>query len=264
VGTFHGNPYESAKWGFIAKTFLRISERLFVQSCTKLTSVCQRNVTFGKKVVFIPNGVEEIRDDEFTQYQNTIINYERLAIEKGKYILFASGRLDKRKGLHYLLDAYSGKDFNNQLVIVSNFSHDIEYSNLIDSKIRELDTSKVIVIKKLLPKNDLYDIIKNAMLVVFPSEVEAMSMFVLEVLACEKILVCSDIESNVQIVGQDYKYMFKSKDVNSLSITIRCALEDIESDNVESTRCKKEQLQQKYNWKKIVGDYCSIYKSLES
>jgi glycosyltransferase involved in cell wall biosynthesis len=203
IGTFHGNPYESAKWGTVAKLYLKISEYFFIKSCSKLTSVSVSKAVVGKKIFFIPNGLEKIEMGFFRKYNNTSIDFDNLKIKKGNYILFAAGRLDKRKGLHYLLKAYGKNPISQQLVIISDFSHDIPYSESINRQIKEITKKDIIVIRKLLPKNDLFDVIINAKLVVFPSEIEAMSMFLLEVLACKTTLVCSDIESNLEIVGKD-------------------------------------------------------------
>jgi glycosyltransferase involved in cell wall biosynthesis len=261
MGTFHGNPYESAKWGRIAKWYLRFSEKLFIKSCKILTSVSATKTIVGKKIAFIPNGMEEIDVNKFKDYTNQSINYEKLKIQRGNYLLFVAGRLDQRKGLHYLLNAYHNDKIDRQLFIVSDFTHDIAYSESIDLQIQRLGKKNPVVLKRLLPKEDLFDIILNAKLVVFPSEVEAMSMFLLEVLACNTTVVCSDIQSNIQIVGEDYKYLFKNADVDSLSEVIQSTLKEIDADKSKDSFNKRQEIKLKHDWKKIVRDYSVFYKS---
>lgn len=263
LGTFHGEPYKSTKWGKFAKLYLKVSEWLFIKSCDKLTSVSASKKVNGKNVLFIPNGIENINTLKYYNYRNTSIDYEQLNLAKGEYILFASGRLDKIKGLHHLLDAYSAGNIKTQLLIISDFSHNRHYSNEINEQIKKLDTKNIIVWKKLLPKNDLFDVIINSRMVVFPSQIEAMSMFLLEVLACNKIVVCSDIDANMHIVGRNYRYLFKSENVESLSAVIGTALKDTEVNNMSkhSTNHTRHIMMEKYNWKDIVKNYCILYKS---
>ncbi|MBV8388181.1 MAG: glycosyltransferase family 4 protein [Mucilaginibacter sp.] len=262
MGTFHGDPYKSGKWGRFAKWYLKFSETLFIKSCTILTSVSATKIIQGKKIEFIPNGMERVDRNMYKNYTNISINYHELKIDKGNYILFVAGRLDSRKGLHYLLDAYNNRLIDQQLVIISDFRHDKNYTQLIEQKIKALNETNIIVLKQLIPKNDLFDVVKNAKLVVFPSEIEAMSMFLLEVLACQAPVVCSDIDSNVQIVGADYKYLFKNTNVFSLSAAIQLAMRDIDANKYNEHISLSEGIKSKYDWNKIVTEYSNLYKSL--
>lgn len=262
MGTFHGDPYKSGKWGRFAKWYLKFSERLFIKSCTILTSVSAAKVIRGKKIEFIPNGMERIDRSMYKDYTNISVNYRELKIEKGNYILFVAGRLDSRKGLHYLLDVYNSESIDQQLVIISDFRHDKKYTQLIEQKIEALNEKNIIVLKQLIPKNDLFDVVKNAKLVVFPSEIEAMSMFLLEVLACQTPVVCSDIDANVQIVGEDYRYLFKNTSVLSLSAAIKFALHDIVTNRYNDYINLTEWIKFKYDWNKIVAEYSNLYNSL--
>jgi glycosyltransferase involved in cell wall biosynthesis len=220
VGTFHGNPYERSKWSTFAKKYLMMSEALFVKSCAYLTSVTSTKTLPGREVIYIPNGIEKIDLDAFKGYVNEAVDYSKLGIKKQNYILFACGRLDRTKGLHHLLNAYERLDTDIQVVVVGNFTHDKEYAADIDARVNGINAAgaknRVITIKELLPKQDLFDMIINSKFVVFPSEIEAMSMFLLEALACSKLVICSDIEENMIVVGNDYKYTFKSKNADSL------------------------------------------------
>lgn len=260
IGTFHGNPYESSKWGNLAKFYLKFSEQLFIKSCSSLTSVSNAKKIRNRKVFFIPNGVEKIDEDIFVNYKNISVNYEQRKIKKNDYILFACGRAIRSKGLHHLLESYGNNSINNQLVIVGDFSHDHNYRNEIINKINS-SGKNIILIKELLPKNDLYDLINNSKLVVFPSENEAMSMLLMEVIGCDKIVVSSDIDANVKILGKKYKYLFKNKDVSSLATAIKIALEDMNNQSVKKVDMLKTRVMYKYSWSGIANKYKKIYDS---
>ena len=220
VGTFHGNPYERSKWGGFAKWYLQTSEKYFVKHSAALTSVTATKTLPNQQIIYIPNGIEKIDVRSFSSYQNVNINYDTLSIPRQHFILFACGRLDRTKGLHHLLAAYKMVDTDVPVVVVGNFTHDKDYSAFIDSEADAINKAnsqnRVIVIKDLLPKQDLFDLITKSKFVVFPSEIEAMSMFLLEVLACNKAVICSDIEENMAVVGKNYDLTFKSKDERSL------------------------------------------------
>jgi glycosyltransferase involved in cell wall biosynthesis len=257
IGTFHGNPYERSKWGNFAKKYLILSEKYFVKICAYLTSVTSTKTLPQKEIIYIPNGIEKINTQAFENYQNTSVNYEGLGIVKQNYILFACGRLDRTKGLHHLLAAYKKLNTNIALVVVGNFTHDKEYSSYIDNEIANINqTKKIITIKDLLPKQDLFDLIIKSKFVVFPSEIEAMSMFLLEALACEKLVVCSDIEENMIVVGNDYKYSFKSKNAESLYNQLVAVL------NNEALFNTTEPLVnlRTFDWNNIAQSYKQVYK----
>ena len=262
LGTFHGDPYKDAKWGAFAKRSLKVSEHLFIRSCSKLTSVSPVKTVAGRRVLFVPNGLEQIDPGLFRSYKNKSINYRALALGKKQYLLFAAGRLDKIKGLHHLIDAYEKGYIREPLLIISDFSHDRVYGEAMERRIRNLKHPGIVLIKKLLPKNDLFDVMMNAQMVVCPSEIEAMSMIVLEVLACSTLLVCSDIESNKVILGTDYKYLFRSKDADSLLAAVQAASADWKRGQIQEFLQKRFEIQQRFDWKKIAETYLQIYDAL--
>ncbi len=257
VGTFHGNPYERAKWGRFAKWYLRSSERIFVSFCDALTSVAAtkssaRGILSTRPVRFIPNGVDEAG----------VMDVEPLlrdwGVERGRFLLFACGRLDRTKGLHHLLDAYSQKDTGCSLVVVGDFRHDREYAESIER--RSAERPGVVLHKSLLAREALLGVIAASRACVFPSEIEAMSMVLLEFLSRGRAVVCSDIPENLAVVGDDYPLSFRSADPSALRAKILLATT---SENVvQAARAVWEARRDAFRWPEIAGEYRRIYADL--
>ena len=250
VGTFHGRPYRRDKWGRGAKAFLQVSERVFIRSCDVLTSVAPMEIA-GRDVQHIPNGVDA---PEVAEAGNGF-DYEGLGLSRGDYVLFACGRLDRTKGLHVLLEAYRALPGQTTLLAVGDFSHDAAYSHEIEESARADD--RVVLYRSLLDRPTLFDVTRNASVFVFPSAYEAMSMMLLEAIACRKVVVCSDIPENVAVVGEGYPFLFRSSDSASLAeVLTRAKGAD------DAVRDVYEEIVSRYRWSEIADRYDSIYRRL--
>ena len=253
VGTFHGNPYERAKWGRIAKAYLKLSESCFVLFADRLTSVSRFKKSERKPVSYIPNGI----DTDFAISESGGFDYGAYQIEIGQYILFACGRLDSTKGLHTLLEAFCSLTIPLKLFAIGDFSHDRQYADRIEALARP--RKDIVLHRTLLAKPILLEILRGARLFVFPSEVEAMSMMLLEAVSLKTLVVCSDISENREVMGDNYKYLFKVKSATDLSEKITGALRERDVDaTMEGVleRCRKE-----FSWDAIAHKYVAIYEA---
>jgi glycosyltransferase involved in cell wall biosynthesis len=260
IGTFHGNPYLRKKWGVVAKGYLKFSESLFIRMCHVLTTVARSKIDqldgkYRRKIVYIPNGIDVIPPsalrDEF--------EYGRFGLEKGDYLMFACGRLDSTKGLHHLLRAYNRVALDGlKLLVVGDFTHDLKYSASVETMAKAIDG--VVILKKLLPKSTLFEVIGNSRAFVFPSEVEGMSMMLLEAISARVPVVCSDIPENLEVVGEDYPYAFESENPKSLASKLCLLIADKDIKRLSDALFHRVRFT--LNWANIAKQYESIYKSL--
>jgi glycosyltransferase involved in cell wall biosynthesis len=251
VGTFHGDPYERAKWGRVARSFLRLSERMFVRGCDELTSVAVSKEVPGRVVTHIPNGVDVLAAD---CARPSDFPYEELGLQRDGYVLFACGRLDRTKGLHHLLSAYAGLDASARLLVVGDFAHDAAYAAEVE-RAASAD-ERVVLHRELLDRETLFDVLRQSAVFVFPSEVEAMSMMLLEAVASGTLVVCSDIGANTAVVGSDYGYLFPSGDVPALRATLAAALEHADE---WDPRPLLQRLTTQFGWSSITAEYARLY-----
>ena len=104
IATIHGLDHQRAKWGRFASTYIMLGEKCaarFADEIIVLSKGVQQYFrdTYGRKTVFIPNGVNRpvIREDKIIK--------EKFGLEKDDYILFL-GRLVPEKGLRYLTESF--------------------------------------------------------------------------------------------------------------------------------------------------------------
>ncbi len=257
LGTFHGNPYERAKWSRFAKGFLRFSEAAFIRGCTALTTVARAKVAEVRArhqtpIEFIPNGVNpnpEIPQTGLAQKHGLV---------PGQYLMFAAGRMDPTKGLHHLLDAVDRLRPELSLLVVGGFEgHNQAYSEQLLARCRT--TPRLVLIPKLLTQPELFELVAGAKLFVFPSEVEAMSMMLLEVISCGVPVLASDIAENTEVTGPDYPWLFRSGDAAHLAERLAAFLEKGPGPELAAlrARCARD-----FNWTAIAARYLARYRRL--
>lgn len=250
VGTFHGDPYRRAKWGQAAKVFLRLSEWVFVRACDELTTVSAEKALSGRQVYYVPNGLEP----PAMATGEPAFPFEELGL-LGGYVLFACGRLDRTKGLHHLLRAYVEIPTELPLLVIGDFSHDPAYAREVERTAAQ--DPRVVLHPELLDRQALSAVLARCSAFVFPSEFEAMSMMLLEAVAAEALVVCSNIPANVAVVGSDYPYLFQSEDAEALSRTLSSALAaSDEWDPGPLTR----QVAAAFSWPAAAAAYEQLYK----
>jgi len=258
LGTFHGDPFLRDKWGRMARAYLRISERAFVSFCHRLTSVSRFKDDvrgfFGKRrVSYIPNGV-----DPYGSEDTGAFDFRAFGLRRGEYLLFACGRLDPTKGLHHLLAAYQTLSDRPPLFIVGDFAHDAAYSARVNALIGSMP--EVTAHRGLLDRATLLDAVRGCRIFVFPSEVEAMSMMLLEAVSCRRPVVTSDIPENVEVVGEDHRWSYPTFDEAALAATLREALASPVLDS--EAAALSERALARFDWKRIARSYQEIYSEM--
>jgi glycosyltransferase involved in cell wall biosynthesis len=252
IGTSHGFAYQREKWSGYARFFLKISERILFSFANTITCVSKsitRELTasYKKEVLFIPNGIDK------PEYREDTELFERHRLREKDYICFAAGRVDPTKGLHILLKAFSGIERDIRLVAIGDFSHKKDYSEQMFA----LADDRVEFIPFIAEKEALFGIIRKAVLFVFPSTVEAMSIMLMEVSALGVPVVCSDIPENTTVLEDKTTY-FKSGDDADLKAKIELCLarHDMKAAEAQKT---KEWVTDIYNWKNIAKKYKNLY-----
>ena len=259
LGTFHGDPYTRAKWGRVARAYLRLSERFFVQFCHRLTSVSRyksegRGLWSRKPIEYIPNGVDSYWEESAPES----FDFDAYGLGRGEYVLFACGRLDATKGLHHLLEAWQSTSRASKLLVVGDFGHDAAYTAKVEAMMAGDDS--IVAHRELLPREALLEVVRNCQLFVFPSEYEAMSMMLLEAISCRRPVLCSDIPENLEVLLPGYPHVHHNKDAGSLRERLDAALGDQELEGWTDRlyqRCMRE-----YSWPAIAASYERIYQEL--
>lgn len=118
VFTHHGPDYDRDKWGFFAKTMLKLGERMgtiFANEVIVISEVINDLLVrkYGRRDChLINNGVPEPEVCDYPEYFN------ELGIEKGKYIL-GMCRFVPEKNLHHLVEAFAGICASNYKLVLA-------------------------------------------------------------------------------------------------------------------------------------------------
>lgn len=252
VATIHGLDWQRAKWGNLAAKVLKYGEKTAVRKADEII-VLSRNVQdyfrqqYGRETVYIPNGIDKPARREAREIT------ERFGLHKDDYILFLA-RLVPEKGAHYLIEAYQELQTDKKLVIAGGDSHAEEYMEKIYGYAK--GNSK-IVLTDFVQGRVLEELFSNAYVFVVPSDIEGMSISLLEAMSYGNCCLVSDIPENLEVV-EDKAATFRKGDVADLCAKLRFLLEQEE----EVKRYKEVSSQficGKYNWEEVVDETIKVY-----
>ena len=247
--TTHGmeltDKWKSLKWLF------DLQDSLFLRKANVITTVslkCNRIVRSilktKEQIIYIPNGVNLIPAIE--KYNN-------------KALVFASGRIIPNKGCHIFLKALKELDFKGPVKIIGDLDQIPTYRLALLSLAKEIEDVEFVGLIK--DREVLNNYINSAKLFVYPSEIESMSMVMLETASFKTPLICCNIPENKDVFGDNELLYFETGNAEDLASKIEWALSNYSSmqEMAENAYLK---LQKEYLWKDISERYSEIYESL--
>ena len=118
--------------------------------------------------------------------------------------------------------------------------------------------NKNIIFTGFISGDVLKEIYSNAYINVLPSDLEGMSLCLLESLAYKNALICSDIPENTS-VAEDRAVYFKKGNIDDLADKLQQLCDD--SNYVETLRDGVDEfILGKYNWYDVAEATCKLYK----
>ena len=249
IATIHGLDWQRAKWGGIATKYILLGEKIaakYADEVIVLSKGVQKYFLdmYDRKVMYIPNGVN-IPDNKPA---NLII--KKYGLTKDSYILFLA-RLVPEKGLHYLLKAFKEVNTDKKLVVAGGSSHSDEYVDKIKKMAVE---DNRIILTDFVQGQVLQELFSNCFLYVLPSDVEGMPISLLEAMSYGCRCLVSDINENVEVVGEN-GFTFAKGDIIDLKekiIKILHVNNCYYNSNINILR-------DKYNWDTIVRQVVNLY-----
>ena len=252
VVTVHGLDWQRAKWGNLASRAIMHGEKQAVKHADEII-VLSENVreyfeqTYGRKTVYIPNGV-----DRHERIAPDIIN-DRYGLGERDYILFLA-RLVPEKGAHYLLEAYKQLDTDMKLVIAGGSGQADEYEDSLRKLAADDDR---IIMTGFVEGQLLAELYSNAYIYVLPSDVEGMALSLLEAASYGNCCIVSDISENTEVLGE-HCVTFKHGDAGSLKAVLQELISS--PDRVASYRSgSADYICSKYSWEKMVDATEQVY-----
>lgn len=251
VFTHHGPDYDRDKWGFAAKTMLKLGECMgcmFADEVIVISDVIRnlikRKYNRTSHVHLIYNGVSQPEICDYPEYFN------ELGIEKGKYIL-GMCRFVPEKNLHHLVEAFTKVKSRNEvedikLVLAGDTDFEDDYSR----SLREMARKNGVVLTGFIKGKKLHSLLTNCLCYCLPSSHEGLPIALLEAMSYGVKVIVSDIPANKEVGLPESDY-FPVGNVDALTEKLKTVvnqpLQHIDYD------------MKKYDWEKIADQVRDVY-----
>ena len=256
VATVHGLDWQREKWGkSFASKYIKFGERVMVKCADEIIVLSESardyfKETYNRETVLIHNGIERPvkKDaDKITKLYG---------LSKDEYICIVS-RLTAEKGVHYLIDAYNSINTDKKLVIAGDTSDTDDYVELLKKK---AEGNPNIIFTGFISGDVLDEIYSNAYIVTLPSDIEGMSLSLLEAMAYGNTVLCSDIPENTLVV-EDKAMHFEKSNISDLAEKLQMLCDNKElADKYKNSSA--EFILGKYNWNDVAKSTHNLYKKV--
>ncbi len=159
------------------------------------------------------------------------------------------------KGCHYLIEAYNKLNTDLKLVIAG----DSRFTDKYVTSLKKLADERTMFLGNVTGVL-LAELLSNAYLLVQPSELEGLSISLLEAMSYGKCAVTSDIPEEIEVLA-DCGVTFSNKDTNDLREKLDMLIKNPSLVNRLGESARKR-VSQNYNWDRITDETESLYHSL--
>jgi glycosyltransferase involved in cell wall biosynthesis len=200
--------------------------------------------THGMEAFYVPNG-GVLRE---RSKPRTILEW---GLDPGKYVLFL-GRFSPEKGCHLLVEAFEQLDTDVKLVMAGASSYCDDYS-------RELRTHASDRIRMLdwVSGETLDELLTNAMLFVLPSDMEGLSLALLDAMGAGLCVLTSDVPENREAVD-GAGFTFARGSAADLADRLRFLIANPSVREAAGKQAKKR-VEEQYQWQTIAGQIERAY-----
>ncbi len=250
----HGIEWQRSKWGIGIKTALKLSELSAVNFPDALSVVSKVQQEYywrryGAESAYIPPGVNppNIRKPDLLK---------KFGMKGGDYILFAA-RLVREKGTHYLIQAYKKLKTDLRLVIAGDAQHEEKYKNEL---LQLAKSNKNIIFPGFVQGKLKDELFSNAYLFVAPSELEGLSISVLEAMSYGNCCLVSNIPENLEAIDK-FGYSFKNQNIDNLKDEL-CSLINNKNKVNKVKEVAKNYVLANYSWDSVTDKIENLYMDL--
>ena len=247
--TVQGLDWQRKKWGRIASGVLLAGEKAsaqFPDATMVVSKELQRRYAENRSIesFYVPNGgiLRERRP------ARKILEW---GLDPGRYVLFL-GRFSPEKNCHLLVRAFEQIEADVKLVMAGAASYCDEYSRELrkhaSDKIRMLDW---------VSGETLDELLTNAMIFVLPSDMEGLSLALLDAMGAGLCVLASDIPENREVV-EGAGYLFKPGDTDDLAERLRFLIGN-PAVRESSGRTARSRIQKEYQWAGIAKEIEKVY-----
>jgi len=250
--TVQGLDGHRKKWGRVAAAVLGLGERAAIW-CADSTMVVSHELQryyhqrYAAEPAYIANGAT-LRQSTATQ------NLREWGLTSEQYVLFL-GRFSPEKNCRLLIEAFEDADPPVTLVLAGGADeHDPYFQDLrrhASEKVRFLNYVSGAALDELLT---------NAMLFVLPSDLEGLSLALLDAMGAGLCVLTSDIPENRELV-EGVGFTFRPGDRADLEQMLRVLIAS-PSVRAEAGRKARERILASYDWEEITSEIETEYQRI--
>ena len=247
--TVQGLDWQRKKWGRLASAVLRIGEDASAH-LPHQTMVVSRTLerhyreVHGIEAVYIPNGGllrERTAPKKILEW----------GLKRGRYLLFL-GRFSPEKGCHLLVQAFERIEGDVKLVMAGGTSYCDEYQRELVSHANDR-----IHIMGWVSGEELDELLSNAMIFVLPSDMEGLSLALLDAMGAGVCVLASDVPENREAV-EGAGFTFRCGDVDDLSDRLRFLIGN-PAIREAAGKAARKRVEEEYQWDKISREIEQAY-----
>lgn len=194
VVTHHGPEYERQKWGLLARTVLRLGERLGMRYSNRRIGISQLIVDLirakhGRNAARIPNGVTlPVMPDGADALQ-------RFGLDAGKYVLLVSRLVPEKRHLDLVAGFHRAALPGWKLVLVGTSDHPDAYMQAVLAA----GAHPNVVCTGFQSGTPLAELYAHAGMFVLPSSHEGLPIALLEAMSYGLPAIASDIPAHLEL-----------------------------------------------------------------
>jgi glycosyltransferase involved in cell wall biosynthesis len=252
IVTVQGLDWQRKKWSPLARNCLKLGEwasaRLPNQTIVVSHTLQARYFSrYQKQAAYVPNGTV------FLEQRNGP-DLEALGLAPGQYVLFL-GRFSPEKNCDLLIQAFEHTDTSMALALAGGSAHSDSYAAALRQH-----ASPRIKFTGWLSGEVLDQVLTNAAVFVLPSDMEGLSLALLEAMGAGICVLASDIPENREVID-DAGFTFRAGDPRDLERMLTVLLSDPQIRATAGARARVR-VQQHYLWDDIANQTEAIYLNL--
>lgn len=252
VVTVQGLDWQRKKWSRFAGAVLRVGEWASARFPNRTMVVSKtlqeryRNL-YRTEAVYVPNGTT-IRD------RSSSSQLPEWGLQPGQYILFL-GRFSPEKNCHLLIAAYEQLLTPMKLVLAGGSSHTDSYAQ----QLRQHANGKIVFLN-WVSGDALSELLTNAALFVLPSDLEGMSLALLDAMGAGICTLTSDLPENRELI-EEVGFTFQPGDVGDLARMLALLISDAEIRKSAGEKALQKAREQ-FLWPEIARQVSELYEEL--
>lgn len=243
--TVQGLDWQRKKWGRLASAVLRLGERASVRLPNGTMVVSQAlqkryREMHGIEALYVPNG-------GLLREQSEPRKILEWGLEPGRYVLFL-GRFSPEKGCHLLVEAFEHIETDVKsdvkLVMAGAASYCDEYS----SELRTHASERIRMLDWVTGET-LDELLTNAMIFVLPSDLEGLSLALLDAMGARLCVLTSDVPENREVVD-GAGFTFQRGSAADLADRLRFLIAN-PAVRESAGRTARRRIEEQYQWQKV-------------